>query len=252
MAATDTAPTMMIRRDPVMRYVVVALSVFAATMGALVTPTVPLAVAADQSCPDLPVTVGELSDLYPSGPLAQRYPPGVPSFSQRALACFGSRTLAFRAFVPPYPGLGVGGPQTYGIEPRWMGGALMVTPSEQQASPLRFLVIAVPPAFGDLEARYGGRRVRIDGHYDDPTAQTCTGGGAAGETPTRAEAIEICRSTFVLSRISTSMSPPATDTARAPANDASAVVYLFVAALLGLLSSWAVTRRGDQRRRGGP
>jgi hypothetical protein len=76
--------------------------------------------------------------------------------------------------------------------------------------------------------------VTIRGHFDDQAAAGCTASGPAGATPTKAQAIAICRTMFVLTSISRSGVPDTSTSA--PDVAAAAAGRLPVPWLAGLLA----------------
>jgi hypothetical protein len=169
------------------------------------------AVVAGASCPALPVSVSELVALQrPPGPLAKRFALGVTAINERALACFGSRELSLTAFVNEPDG--IGGTTSFAITPSWIvGGSLIVFGSAREVSPGYgdgpFFFVSARPSLGDLQRRYARRWVTIRGHFDDRAAAGCRATGPAGVTPTKAQAVAICRTMFVLTSIRTAQAP---------------------------------------------
>jgi hypothetical protein len=193
---------------------ILAASALILGLGATAAPPV-LAHAA--ACPASPITLREIMNLYDSlGPLAQRYPPAVAWINEAGRDCLGGSTLRFRAFVNGTGG--IGGSSAYSIRPRWfLGASLIVFASDREVEPGvgrgTFYGIAVPPGFGDLQTRYHRRWVMITAHFGDSRSQRCRADGVPGETPSRREAIGICRSMLVLSSIEPAGRVGAPDTA---------------------------------------
>lgn len=201
-------------------------------------------------CPRVPVTVDELVAMQrPPGPLATAFGLGVTPMNERGLACFGRRELVISAFVNE-PG-GIGGTTSFRIAPGWIvSGNLIVFGSSREVSPGfgdgPFFFVSSRPSAGDLQRRYARRWVTIRGHFDDPTSASCTASGRKDATPSRAQAVAICRTMFVLTSIHTSAVPDtatsATAPAVAPAHD-SLVPWLL--GLVWFLGSMRVIRRGN-------
>lgn len=170
--------------------------------------------------------------------------------SNAGLECHAGRTLRFVAYVRD-PGI-VGWEYTYGLRPRWFQGLglfVAATPDPDPASePLTAL--AIPPALGDLQARYVGRRVMVTGHFDDPAAATCTAAGEPGVAPSAVKAVAICRATFVVTAVTTATGP-ATSTGpapEAPGESSRPATWLGLTALFGgLAAGWLVLRKGRLR-----
>jgi hypothetical protein len=207
----------------VMRIFVRPRAILGAVLAAaLLLPVVAApSISAEDACPEPPLSVGDLLDLYlRGGPLRERYPMAVTQINEQGLACYGSQTLAMRVFVAP-PG-GVGGTQSYRIEPGWLsdhrlfvyGTSGRIAGTDYIDGP--YLTVAVPPEFGDVWDRFDRSWVHLAGRFDHPAAQSCVASGIEGETPSPAEAIEICRSFFVLTGIEALPSAPATDAAPEP------------------------------------
>lgn len=204
------------------------------------------AVAAATPCPPNPVTLQDLLDLAADeGPVATAYDTDPMLMSEAALGCYGDETLRFTAYVRD-PGE-VGWTYAYGIEPAWFRGLglFVATTSGQKPGYGPITALAIPPGLGDPQPAHVGHWVTVTGHFDDPTAAACTATGEPGVAPTMAEAVTICRSTFVVGGVSR-MSVPATATSpRVPPPVASpAGFWLAVTgALAGLVALWIAGRR---------
>jgi hypothetical protein len=169
--------------------------------------------------------------------------------SDLALECYGDRTLRFTAWVRD-PGV-VGWEHLFGLKPDWFRSAkgLFVSVAAEPPPGVTALVaLAVPPALGDLQAKHVGHWVTVTGHFDDPAARTCVAIGEPALAPTAAEAVGICRSTFVVASVARTTAP-ATSTeervASAPGIEPGRVGgWLMVsAALAGTLACWLAARR---------
>lgn len=225
----------------------------------LVVPAVappPFVAAATTPCVDGEPTLADLelaaADDY-EGPVAGKFDTDPMLVSEIALDCYGARTLRFVAFVRD-PGA-VGWTYPFGLRPAWFRAATFFVARKADMEPGTgpITALAVPPDLGDLQAKHVGHWVRITGHYDDPAARTCVATGEPGVAPTTAEAVVICRSTFVVESV-TRTSPPTTTTVAAdqasadptePPIDAGYVAGWLVlsAALGGLLLVWLRERR---------
>ena len=110
----------------------------------------------------------------------------------------------------------------------------------------------MPPSFGAdpfaVQERFRDQWVLISGHFDDSAAETCVATGIEGETPSPAEAIEICRSTFVLSAIgpAPAVTPPPT-AALAEDEPADPLAWPFPTLLLLTAAGLLVAARGRHR-----
>lgn len=200
--------------------------------GPLSTPVA----AAATPCPADPVTLQGLLDLAADeGPLATAYDTDPMLMSEGALACYGDRTLRFTAYVRD-PG-DVGWTYAYGLEPAWFRGLglFVATTVGQKPGYGPITAFAIPPGLGDLQPAHVGHWVTLTGHFDDPAAQTCVASGEPGVAPTTAEAVLICRSTFVVASVARTSAPPTStipgvDVAAAPAAGSG---WIALAALLG-------------------
>jgi len=131
-------------------------------------------------------------------------PPDIATLSDQAdpVACYGSAPLSVDAYLT---GSGVVEWMVV-IEPAWLGnptaGSLQLV-GETRKVGAPFLLVAIDPASGVSLDDHWDSNVRITGHYDDPAAETCIETGRAfGETPgPAADAIDICRRTFVVTEV---------------------------------------------------
>ena len=208
--------------------------------------TNPCNAASDITLTDLLMLAGDWA-----GPLALKYETDPMLMSDSALECYGDRTLRFTAWVRD-PGV-VGWEYVFGLAPRWFRGAdgLFVSVAAEPPPGVTPLVaLAVPPALGDLQGTHVGHRVTVTGHFDDPAAQACVATGEPGVAPSAAEAVAICRSTFVVASV-VRAAAPATTTAGAAAPEAGiepwrVVAWLMLAIALGaVLAIWL----GERLRR---
>ena len=140
-------------------------------------------------------------DLDP-GALTVAFRPIYGTYSQAALACYHDKELRFAAFVAAPEGLG--GVHEFLIEPSWLfarGHWLAVDDSKQPEGFFSgpFLPVAVPPAGEAAFAGLSNRWVEIHGHFADAAAETCkVTQGSPPEAPTADQAMEICRTAFVV------------------------------------------------------
>lgn len=118
---------------------------------------------------------------------------------QRALACYGSTPLTFE---------GTFGGCSSGIPPDWW-------PWKKACSVYRpgFDVDATPPPYpeyvepavgiafsADIGLPEWGVPIRVDGHFDDPAAQSCVDDGPYPSAPPQL-VVHKCRMTFVVTRV---------------------------------------------------
>ncbi len=125
-------------------------------------------VTAPHVCPSQPYTVGQLSHFT----------------SERLVACLGSRTIAVTAYVPAPQAVGIGG--IWAGKPGWLvdnGAVGMVLANGNRIGSVDWLV-RVPPKLGACQLTadqpascpfkpFGGKWVRIVGHFADPLSATC-------------------------------------------------------------------------------
>lgn len=112
---------------------------------------------------------------------------------EERLACYGGRTIQFRG---AQGGCGVAGGLPVSYEPRWLrseSGCGFGPEPGQISFVLRF-PSGVPNDFGDAPS------VEVVGHFDDPAAAACVGTANYPEAtaPTKAEAVALCRTEFVV------------------------------------------------------
>jgi len=177
---------------------VVLATLIAAMSGASLGTTV----VAAAGCPQEP-TLRQLIALdREPGPLSSDFPPIFGSYHEGGLACYGDQTLGFRAFVAAPEGLG--GARPYSITPGWLvSESSFVTPSDKEIEPGLlegpWFAVAVPPRLEDRFSSRSRRWVQIRGHFDDPAAVGCRVDGDQTQpgVPSDAEAVEICRTSFV-------------------------------------------------------
>jgi hypothetical protein len=206
-------------------------------------------VAGEPTLPDLELAAAEDYE----GPVAAQYDTDPMLMSEVALECYGDRTLRFVVYVRD-PGA-VGWTYPFGLEPAWFRGATFFVAASDDLAPGwgPITALAVPPALGDPQATHLGHWVTVTGHLDDPAAATCVATGEPAVAPSTAEAIVICRSTFVVESV-TRTAPPTTSTAAdatasddrsgPPVEPGYLVGWLALSAALGgVLVTWLRERR---------
>jgi hypothetical protein len=213
-------------------------------LAGLLAPPFAAAATPAPACPGARVTLQDLLDLAAAeGPLAAKYDTDPSLMSERAVRCFGHRTLRFAGFVRD-PGVH-GWLPVYGLSPGWFLhiGLFVATTTGPEAERAPLTSLAIRPGLGDLQAEHVGYWVTVTGHFDDPAAATCRAVGPAGATPTRAQAVAICRSIFVVTGVTRAATPStSTATPSGPAN-AGSEAWLAVAAALGFLAALWYTGR---------
>ncbi len=156
------------------------------------------------SCP-APTSLGALIEAEATAdhPLSEAYPNAVGfPYHEGGFACYGSRVIKFTAFRGAPDGLG--GTSAFGIEPAWLAepGRIWLTPNGDRKDDVYsgpFYWVAAPPDFEPEAARLHDRSVLVVGHFDDARASTCVvTSGDPPAAPSASTAIEICRTSFVI------------------------------------------------------
>lgn len=234
------------------RVALVRLAVPAIFLVGLIVPNAfePPTVTAATPCPAPPVTLQDLLDLSAdAGSLAKQYDTDPMLMSEVALDCYDGATLQFTAFVRD-PG-DVGWTYTFGLEPGWFlgpgTGLFVSTTSGVKPGWGPYAALAVPPALGDPQAKHEGHWVAVTGHFDDAAAATCTAVGEAGVAPSAAEAVTICRSTFVVSAVTRTAAPSTSTAETATGLPTWWSAWLAVSAAVGGMATLWYT--GRRRRR---
>lgn len=186
--------------------------------GAIVTPA---PVHGSAVCPPPPDKLAALIslDADEAGPLTAAFRPVYGIYAEVAAGCWPGDAITVVGFVAGPEGLG--GVAAFEIEPAWLTSRahfLSITDAvDPEAGPVGpFFPVAVSPALETAFVALEGKWVRASGHFDDPAATTCTVGPTGtntGAVPTPEEAIEICRTSFVLTAVELFTLPP-TDTAQ--------------------------------------
>jgi hypothetical protein len=211
----------------------------------------PASVVASAVCPPAPHTLAGLisTDAVHTGPLTEQFRPVYGVYAEAAAGCWPDAEITVAGFVARPDGLG--GVAPFSIDPDWMVSRahfLSTTDAvDPQAGPVGpFFPVAVPPS---LEAEFGAldrRWVRVSGHFNDPTATTCavaSSDPALGAVPTAEQAIEICRTSFVLTNVERLTAPPTdTETFDDSVPGVPAWVGLLVAVVVGVSFGLALRR----------
>lgn len=153
-------------------------------------------------CPTPPVDLATTRELVRTG---------------KAVKCFGSGALTFRAYVPTTEGLG--GVSAWKMTPAWladdwMGAILQPKPLAEQDQNA-WLIVRVPPPLGRCSITDEGAPacpfgphldgyVVVTGHFDDPAAATCKSAPwESGQEPgpSKAKMVARCRARFVVTGI---------------------------------------------------
>lgn len=158
--------------------------------------------AVKPGCPTPPVSLAKVRDLARAG---------------KAVGCFGSTALTFRAYVPTTEGLGgVSGSKmtpTW-IADNWTGAILQPGPLADQDQDA-WLIVRVPPSLGRCsitevtatDCPFGAHLegyVTVTGHFDDPVATKCKSVAFSPELdpgPSKSKMVARCRTQFVVSAI---------------------------------------------------
>ena len=218
----------------------------------------PSAATASAVCPP-PGTLAQIIavDTTYSGPLTEQFPPVFGVYSESAAACWPGVEIELAGYISGPEG--IGGVQTYKIQPDWLvsrAHSLAVTETAAPDASIneRFLPIAVPPNLERAYTRLDGRWVTVTGHFDDAAARTCAvteGNPGDPAVPTQEQAVDICRSSFVLTAVAPLVAP-STDTARAvptggaPAASGLLMVVITIAAAAAAFSVRRVGRGSGQ------
>jgi hypothetical protein len=176
-------------------------------------------VSASAVCPP-PGTLSQIIgvDATYTGPLTEQFRPIYGVYAEGAAACWPRTEIILTGHVSSPEGLG--GVSAFTIEPAWLISRahwLSVTDAvDPDIGPVGpFLPVAVPDALEGAFTGLEGRWVHVSGHFDDEIAQTCVateGVPEAGATPTPEQAVDICRTSFVVTSVEP-LSVPNTDTA---------------------------------------
>ena len=173
------------------------------------------------------------------------------------LACYGSRTLIFRAFVQSPCSDGCGGTSAAVIKPLWLdsteGSYAMLGSGARSASVAAFVSPALGrcSAFADLKScafhRYQGHFATVRARFNDPIAQTCRfGDHPPGEGFTKKDAVAECGANLIV--LSVGPAAPETDVAAGVVDDpvrgpaGLPWITVFTVALL-LAARWFPSRR---------
>lgn len=165
-------------------------------------PASPSPSTAAGGCPALPVDLASVRDT---------------ARAKRAIACFGSEPLTFRAYVPTITDLGgvSGSKMTPAwIADNWTGAILQPRPLADQDQDA-WLIVRVPPSLGRCaitevtatDCPFGSHLegyVTVTGHFDDPVATKCKSVAFSPELdpgPSKSKMVARCRTQFVLSAI---------------------------------------------------
>jgi hypothetical protein len=190
--------------------------------------TAPGSAVASAVCPP-PGTLADIIavDADNAGPLTEQFRPIYGVYAEGAAACWPGQEVAFTGFISSPEGLG--GTRPFTIEPAWLvSQAHFLSTSaavDAEAGPVGpFFPVAVPPR---LEARFtglAGHWVRASGHFDDKIAKSCVvtmGDPGSNGVPTAEQAIQICRTSFVLTAVGPLTAPDTDTDASDGADDAS-------------------------------
>lgn len=212
MSATTRLGGSTTRRNPSRLASAVVAVVLMATVG-LVRPA---AVAGSAVCPSPPDTLAGLMspDAVATGPLTDQFRPVYGVYAEAAAGCWPGTEFRVAGFVATPEGLGGAAP--FSIEPGWMVSRAHFLATTDAVGPEGgpvgpFFPVAVPPSLEAQVSALDQRWVRVSGHFDDAIANTCTVTPASpdpGTIPTAEQAIEICRTSFVLTAVAPLTLPP--------------------------------------------
>jgi hypothetical protein len=207
-------------------------------------------------CPDPPDTLAGLisADAVEPGPLTAKFRPVFGVYAETAASCWGGAEIEVAGFVATPEGLG--GVSPFSIEPAWIvwrAHALSTTESvDPQAGPVGpFFPIAVPPSLEAELSTLGRHWVRVTGHFTDRAAATCVVAVSSpdlGAVPSAEEAIEICRTSFVLTSVEPLSAPPTDTDGPRPTAAARGWVGLLVAIAAAVSLGLMLRRRAGSTR----
>ena len=214
----------------------------------------PGAAAASAVCPPLTGGLAQLisADATASGPLSEAFPPIYGRYAEAAAQCWGDEAITVRGFVSSPEGLG--GTQTYAIKPDWLvSRSHWLSVSDKvhaDSGPVGpFFAVAVPSALEKRFTRLTGRWVRVTGHFHDPAAATCTVDvfGDPSLAPSTEQAVEICRTSFVVTAIRADDLPATNTDPSMTISDSTRVVSPAVALVTAFAFLVALRRFGTGR-----
>ena len=195
--------------------------------------SVPAPAVASAVCPP-PGTLADIIavDAELPGPLTEQFRPVYGVYAEGAAACWPGQEIALTGFVSSPEGLG--GTSEFTIEPQWLvsrahwlSTSAAVDPDSGPVGP--FFPVAVPTGLGF--ATLEGHWVRATGHFDDALAATCVvTEGSPDAAPTPQQAVEICKTSFVLTSVAP-LTAPNTDASvtEAPADPSTAAPAVLMA-----------------------
>jgi hypothetical protein len=208
------------RRFPARASVLLAVAV-----AAVIQMAAPASALASAVCPP-PGTLADIIavDATTPSPLTEQFRPVYGVYAEGAAACWPGQELVLTGFVSSPEGLG--GTSPFTIEPVWLvSRAHFLSTSavvDAESGPVGpFFPVAVPLRLERAFTRQTGNWVRVSGHFDDQLASTCVvSEGTPDVSPTPEQAVQICRTSFVLTSVAP-LATPNTDTDTA-ASEASA------------------------------
>jgi hypothetical protein len=139
-----------------------------------------------------------------AGPLTATVRPNYGTYTEAAAGCFGETELRLVAYGAAPEGMG--GVEAYRIDPLWLTsrGRWLAVDDATDAYGFTgpFYPVAVPPVHEAAFEALHGRWLEVTGHFSDPIADTCrVTMGDPSVAPTAEQAIEICRTVFVVTGI---------------------------------------------------
>ena len=172
--------------------------------------SLPAAAVASAVCPP-PGTLAEIIavDAELPGPLTEQFRPVYGVYAEGAAACWPGQEIVLTGFVSSPEG--IGGTSAFTIEPQWLvsrahwlSTSAAVDPESGPVGP--FFPVAVPPGLGFSSLE--GHWARVTGHFDDALATTCVvTEGSPDAAPTPEQAVEICKTSFVLTSVAPLTAP---------------------------------------------
>jgi hypothetical protein len=232
--------------------------VLAAVVWGFIELVAPAGATGSVVCSPPPDTLAGLisPDAVETGPLTDQFRPVYGVYPETAAACWAGSEIEVAGFVASPEGLG--GVTSFSIEPAWMVSRahfLSTTDSvDPQAGPVGpFLPVAVPPALEAEFTELGRRWVRVSGHFNDRAAKACVVAAPSpdlGAVPTAEQAIEICRTSFVLTVVEPLAAPPTDAESLRPAVGTPTWVGLLLALGGGACFGLVLRRRSGSGGKG--
>jgi hypothetical protein len=167
-------------------------------------PATPFPSVFSDACPGAPTLADLVALDEDAGPLTAAVRPSYGTYTETGAACYGGTELRLVAFGAAPEGMG--GIEAFRIDPLWLTARfrwLAVNDTAGEFGPTGpFYPVAVPPVHEAAFEELHGSWLEVTGHFSDPIADTCrVTMGDPPVAPTAEQAIEICRTVFVVTGI---------------------------------------------------